>query len=128
MHIQINTSFVASTAVPVIKTVFDVYAQKQHFEVQFDLKDDRASKKVVDQNLNKVVKNLILIESELDQFEYKSFYRRFIDQFEQYASFMLSAEKINGFDSFRTCVHNAIQDEKAKQAKRLAKREAKATK
>lgn len=136
MHIQINTSFVASTAVPTIKTVFDVYATKQHFEVQFEIKDDQ-NKDSLKKNLSKTVKTLILLESELSKSEYCSFFNRFIEVFAKYRFYFFAP--VNDY-RFGNCIsslteqnfidklYDAIEAEKERQAKLNAKRALKAQK
>ena len=133
MHIQISTSFVASTAVPMIKTVFDVYAT-QHFEVQFDIKDDQ-NKDSLKKNLSKTVKTLILLESELSKSEYRVFFDRFIEVFAKYRYYFFASKRDCNFGyristlteqdfTFKLC--DAVEAEKARQAKLNAKRALKA--
>lgn len=136
MHIQISTSFVASTAVPMIKTVFDVYATKQHFEVQFDIKDDQ-NKDSLKKNLSKTVKTLILLESELSKSEYRVFFDRFIEVFAKYRFYFFASERDCNFgyristlteQDFTFKLYDTIEAEKARQAKLNAKRALKAQK
>ena len=120
---QINTkrSFVASTAVPLVKITFDVYAQKQHFEVIFTLKDETA-KKTVAQNLRKVISTIVLIESELSENEYFEFLAKLVTALDDHRTLLIDGtEKTNQID-FLKMIMQEIALYKAKQAKKALKK------
>lgn len=121
MQIITKRSFVASTAVPLVKITFDVYAQKQHFEVVFTLKDETA-KKTVAQNLRKVISTIVLIESELSENEYFEFLAKLVTALDDHRTLLIDGtEKTNQID-FLKMIMQEIALYKAKQAKKLLKK------
>lgn len=122
MRIIAKTSFIASTATPLIQITFDVYTN-QHFEVLFTLKDDNSAK-AVKANLNKIVKTLVLLKSELSQAEYFAFFNRLMITLDDYRTHLFNSDGMfeSDLNDLSQMVKDAIATEEAKQAKKQAKK------
>lgn len=92
MKVTVKRSFVASTAVPLIKINFDVYS-KQHFEIMFTLKDE-TSKKAIAHNLKKTIANLALVKSEFSEGEFLEFVAKAVSTLDNYRNHLFDAEKL----------------------------------
>lgn len=121
MQIITKRSFVASTAVPLVKITFDVYAQKQHFEVIFTLKDE-AAKKTIAQNLRKVISTIVLIESELSENEYFEFLAKLVTALDDHRTLLIDGTEKTSQIDFLKMIMQEIALYKAKQAKKALKK------
>lgn len=92
MKVTVKRSFVASTAVPLIKINFDVYS-KQRFEITFTLKDE-TSKKAIAHNLKKTIANLALVKSEFSESEFLEFVAKAVSTLDNYRNHLFDAEKL----------------------------------
>ncbi|MFU9046327.1 hypothetical protein ACNAUY_08030 [Acinetobacter tibetensis] len=127
MQVTSKRKFIASTATPLVQITFDVYAQKQHFEVQFTVEDE-ISKKSLAKNLKKTIANLALVKTELSEGDFLTFLAKVVSSLDEYRYHFFDAEKVTNIsqlDLLRLFFAEIAQHEE-KQREKAAKKALKA--
>jgi len=126
MKISVKQAFIASTDVPLVKITFDVYADKKHFEIIFNIKDER-TKKTIALNLRKAVQMFVLVKSELSEDDYLNFLVRAVVNLDEYQTRFIEQDdgalngRLSQTDLLRFFMQ-AVAEYEAKQAKKALKK------
>lgn len=93
MQILAKQKFIASTVTPLVQITFDVYASKQHFEVQFTVEHEE-NKKTLAKNLKKTIATLALVKTELSEGDFLTFLSKVVTSLDEYRFYLFDAEKV----------------------------------